>query len=159
LDTSENIMLSLLGEECRQRVTEITSQIAEYIRRKYPKWDDCPDQDLRDWLVWHWCQGLVAPMLDPESGKLAALVVVRYFDEPDGYETAYLHRAHGRVCYVELALSEDPAALQAAIASLHARHGVPVYMMHERPNRGLAPKIFLWKRFGSKLENQKYGQC
>lgn len=154
MDTSENTMLGVFGESARQRVEKAIGQIVDYIRAKYPKWEACPAADLRGWLLWHWCQGLVAPILAPDSDKLVALVVVRLFDEPAGYETAYLHNPRGRICYVELAIADTKDALKVAVECLRERFGAPVYLMRDRPLKGLSAKIFLWRRYGRLLENQ-----
>lgn len=154
MDTSEDTMLGLQCEGTRQRVREVTGRIVEYIRRKYSYWQDCSDEDLRGWLTWHWCQGLVIVMEDPMDGRICALVIARLFDEPKGFETAYLHNPNGRICYVELAISDEPMALKAAIDLFQLRHGVPVYIMHERASRGLGVRLRLWKRYGALLEKQ-----
>lgn len=146
-------MLRFFSAGTAQRVREVTSRIIEYIRQNYPAWADCPDQDLRAWLTWHWCQGLIAAMCDPQDGKLCALVVARLLDEPDGYEKAYLHNPSGRICHVELAISEEPEALQAAIALLLSRFSkIPLYVMHERGAKGIGVRLRPWKRYSSLLE-------
>ena len=147
-------MLGVFGESTRGRVEAAINQIVDYIRAKYPEWHGCPQADLRRWLLWHWCQGLVAPILEANSDKLEALVVVRLFDEPEGYESAYLHNPQGRICYVELAIADNKAALRAAVETLRLRHGAPVYLMRDRPLKGLGARIFLWKRYGRLLEAQ-----
>jgi len=158
LDTSEDIMLSLLSERTRQQVRDSLGQALGYIREKFPHWNDCPDSDLRAWLCWHWCQGLVSPITDAQTGRLVALVVVRLFDEPGAYETAYLHHAGGRICYVELAIADSKEALFVACQALAQRHGAPIQLVFERGVRKLAPKIYLWKTFCKKFGGSAYVQ-
>jgi hypothetical protein len=156
LDNSENIMLGVLSQSSRQQVTDAISAATGYIREKFPFWRECPEADLRAWLCWHWCYGLVAPITNADTGKMVALVVVRLFDEPGGFETAYLHHPAGRICYVELAICETKEALFVAVNSLAERHGVPVQLVFERGVRGLAPKIYLWKKFCQKFGGTDY---
>ena len=137
-------MLGVLSPSTRKPVTDLISRLADYIRLKFPKWKEGLDSDLCPWLLWHWIQGLVACMQDPDTGEVRALVVVRLFDEPRGYETAYLHNPFGKICYVDLAISEEPAALAAAFDTIRLRHGAPIYIMYHRPNRSWGARIALW---------------
>ena len=158
MDTSEDTMLGLLGESRRQHIKDAIGEVLAYIRQKFPHWNECPEADLRAWLCWHWCHGLVAPITDARTERMVALVVVRLFDEPKGFETAYLHNPAGRICYVELALSDTKEALFVAVQSLAIRHGVPVHLVFERGVRKLAPKVYLWKEFCHKFGGDAYVQ-
>lgn len=154
MDTCEDSMLSLLSPSASQHIKAATGKIVEYIREHYSYWSDCSDEDLRGWLTWHFCKGLVVAITDPEDGRIAALVIARMFDDPQGFDTDFLHRRNGQICYVELAIADEPTALKAAIDLFLLRHGVPVYIMHERASRGIGVRLRLWKRYGSLLEAQ-----
>ena len=156
MDTSENIMLRVFGASRRQQVKDAICVVLAFIRQMFPDWREAPEEDLRAWLLWHWCQGLVAAVTDAQTGEMVAVVVVRLFDEPAGFETAYLHNPNGRICYVELAIAEDKEALLAGIEFLAQRHQSPVQLVFERGVRKLAPKVYLWKRFSQLLENKAY---
>lgn len=152
MDTSEDIMLGVLGESARQRVKAVIERVVDYIRRRYPLWD-CPEEDLRGWLAWHWCNGLVAVIEDPASGELAALLVARYLDDPLGYETDYQHRPGAPICHVELAIAESTSALCVVCRMIEARHGAPQRIVFERGTRG--PRVHVFKQFMEKLNHGK----
>ena len=153
MDNSEDSMLGLLSESARERVKAVTGRALGYIRQRYPYWD-CSDSDLRSWLTWHWCHGLVALLEDAQAAEVAALVVARFFDDLRDYETDYKHIHGGQICYVQLAIANCAQAFSAAIHLLEARHGSPARIIFERGAKGLGPRIYLFNQFIHKLESQ-----
>jgi hypothetical protein len=148
LDASENTDQCVHRASTSQRVTrhQILSRCLEFMRTELPCWREASDSDLYAWLGWHFDMGLLAPIGDERTGKLAALLAVRSVDNPEDFENDYAHHRGGKICIAELLIATDPQALEVAIVGLAARIGFPVYLMHGRPWR-LEPKIMLWSKF------------
>ena len=153
MDTSQDIMLGLLSEGGRERIKADVAVATDYIRARYLPWKDCRLADLEAWLTWHWIQGLVGAVSDVRSGDLAAVVVVRFLDELDEFETVYRHSPEGKICWVELAVSESQAAFRAAVSVLRLLHEAPECLAFKRDGRRGKPRLYLWKNISSKWES------
>jgi len=120
------------------------------VRQRYPAWD-C--EGLRPWLAWHYCSGLLVALTEAQSDQLSAVVVVRYMDELDSYETDYHHKPGAPICHVELALAESTAAFCAACRTLELRHGTPQRIVFQRGLRGPQAHIHLFSKIMERLEH------
>jgi hypothetical protein len=150
LDTSEDIMLSLVSAGRREQVKTLITRIIEYVRKRYPLWD-C--EALGPWLCWHWCHGLVAALTEAQSDELVAVVVVRFMEEVDGYQSTYHHKPGAGICHVELALAESTAAFCAACRMLELRHGSPEQIVFQRGSRGQKTHIHPFAKMMERLEH------
>jgi len=149
LDTSENILRSVLSESAAQQVTKEQGlkECLAYMREHLGCWQSAPDADLYAWLEWHWDMGLVAPILN-HVGKLATLLVIRYIDSAELYQRTYMHQKGGKICVVVLLIVTESPALEAAVDRLAHQWGKPLFLMHQRYKWGerCEPKILAWTK-------------